>query len=83
MFTQLKRLWNLPQQLDAVSQRHAYDRGMTQKCLHNFEQFMQIARRLDENNPDRRAESDRIGAAAIARILAEEAARAKQAGENF
>ena len=77
MFTQLKRLWNLPQQLDAVSQRHAYDRGMTQKCLHNFEQFMQIARRLDESNPDR------IGAAALARILAEEAARAKQAGENF
>ena len=83
MFTQLKRLWKLPQQLDAVSLRHAYDRGMMQKCLYNFEQFMQIARRLDENNPDRRAESDRIGAAAIAKILAEEAVRAKQAGENF
>ena len=82
MLTQLKRLWNLPQQLDAVSQRHAYDRDLMQKCLHNFEQFMLIARRLDELNPLRRAESDRIGAAAIAKMLAEEAARAKQAGEN-
>ena len=83
MFTQLKRLWNLPQQLDAISVRHAHDRGLTQKCLHNFERFMQIASHLDENNPHHRAESDRSGAAAIAKILADEAVRAKQAGENF
>ena len=83
MFKQLKALWNIPQQLDAISKRHFADRVLMHDCLQKFDQFMTIARRLDESHPDLRAASDKIGAAAIAKMLAEHAVRAKQQGENF
>ena len=89
MLKNLENLWNLPRQLDQISfqlgclGKHLYQtNSLTEECLRDFQQFMAIARRLDEANPDRRAESDRIGAAAIAKMLAEDAVRRKQEGRS-
>ena len=82
MLKRLKDLWNLPTQLAELSTRIERTYSQTHDCLYKFNQFMLIAQRLDELNPDRRAESDRIGAAAIAKMLAEDAARHKQEGRG-
>ena len=82
MLRNLRALWNIPARLERLSNEiHSTDCAI-QECLYNFSQFMATARRLDEANPDRRAESDRIGAAALAKMLAEDAVRRKQEGRS-
>ena len=82
MLRNLRALWNIPARLERLSDEIHRTACGIQECLYNFNQFMAIARRLDEANPDRRAESDRIGAAAIAKMLAEDAVRRKQEGRS-
>ena len=82
MLKHLKDLWNLPTQLGQISSQLDHLRTEALDCLYKFDLFMATAHRLDELNPDRRDESDRIGAAAIAKMLAEDAVRRKQEGRS-
>ena len=82
MLKHLKDLWNLSIQLAELSTKIERTNRTTHDCLYKFDQFMLIARRLDEANPDRRDESDRVGAAALAKMLADDEVRRKQEGRS-